>query len=265
MLEDRKSLFNFFSLAVVISGGGGNIQVFPVEELPFTSGDLKEYKDDFKAQNVKDAKGVPRSSSTTATVSLTATWLPLCASNRMTAPDVCPNESVYVYRYADSEQYYWTSLFNEPMLRRLEHVKYMFSNQKEPMVVADDESSYTVVVSTRDKKIHIKTAKNDEEFAKYDILLDTKKGEFSLKDDRDNFIFLESKKDLITVQACKKIELKDKRGNYIRLDSQADTVILKASKATRIEAPKLHVTGDITCGGNMDVNGVVKAKAFVLK
>ena len=52
---------------------------------------------------------------------LTCRWLPMSNSNRVTPPDVRRNEEVLIYRFADTEYYFWTTLSNNT-IRKLEEI-----------------------------------------------------------------------------------------------------------------------------------------------
>lgn len=188
------SRLRMYSLGIAIfdkERDSSEIIVLPIEELPYSDGMVKDIKKDFKASTV-DHKNISRSSKVTGTHQLTAKWLPYGHSNRASAPDIIKNETVLLFKYSDTEEYFWTTIFHEPELRRLETVLYTFGNIPKGIKKFEKDTSYWVEVSTHDKYIHIHTSKNDGEPYEYDITLDTEKGTFELKDDIGNFLYLNS-------------------------------------------------------------------------
>lgn len=183
-----------YSLGIVTKDkveGSDYISVSPIEEMFLTDGLI----DDIKVVNSvssEDSRGSTTSSEVNEVRILTAKWLPNSASNRATAPDVYKNETVQLYRYADTDVFYWDTKFREPLIRRQETVRWMFSNLPKGLKEYDIDTAYWVEVSTRHKHIKIRTVKNDGEPYVYDMILDTNKGTFTLNDDIGNQLYLNS-------------------------------------------------------------------------
>ncbi len=266
MLRDRTSKFVFYSLGIVTEDkarGSDTIKVSPIEEFNFTDGLLSAAT---VKQNVSlpDAKGTMTSSNVTSTVVITADWIPFGESNRMTAPDVIKNETVMIFRYADTDEYHWTTIFREPGIRRQETVTYMFGNIKDPLKAFDKESSYWFEVSTHDKYVHLHTAKNDGEPFAYDIILDTKNGTVELTDDIQNFIKLDSKESDITVETNKTINLNaTSKVTVNTTDCEVNasntcvvnttTATVNASDSLNVNSPESNFSGNVTIQDNLKV------------
>lgn len=235
MLNDRESLLKLYSLGIVVNtkpDGSDMIDVLPVEELPTIKGPVSSFKPEFKSK-LPDAQGKAQSDTVTAGSTLQAKWLPLCQSNRMTAPDVVKNETVIIFRYGDTDKYYWSPLFREPGIRRLEHVIYAYGDLTAPLTEFDDNSSYWVKISTKEKSVHLHTSNSNGEPFIYDISLNTAVGVFKLTDNVGNSITLSS--------ADKKINLTNGAGSF--LDITDANISMNAPGNILIQA-----------GGNVSIN-----------
>jgi len=192
----KTSKFQLYSLGIVAKDKPTNtyvISVMPIEQLTDSNNDINdttEYKTDTKDHKDRSIK----SHSTSGTV-LEAVWVPLGCSNRMSAPDVIQGETVLIYTYADTNEYYWTTVFNEPGIRRNEKVLYGYSNMSEGArdEAFDRSTSYWIEVDTLNKYVKFHTSDNNGELTTYDITLDTKNGILNIKDGLGNFINHDSK------------------------------------------------------------------------
>ncbi len=199
MSDEKLSKLKLYSLGIVIEDkqrGSDLISVLPIEELPLTDGLVKDVKRDFKAKTV-NAKSVIKTSEVKGDLKLIAKWIPFGHSNRISSPDVIKNETVILFRFADTEEYYWTTIFREPSIRRLESVLYAFGNLAKGMEAFDKESSYWFEVSTHDKYIKLHTAKSDGEPYEYDVTFNTETGFIEIKDNIGNVIKLTSRENRI--------------------------------------------------------------------
>lgn len=189
MLKDRQSKLVHYGIGIVVEDKprkGDIIKVTNIEEFPYTDGKLTDNKEELKHE-LPDKKGVPRKSSATRDMIIEATWLGGYDSNRMTAPDVVKNETVDIYRYADTQEYYWRKRGREPGIRRLETVCYMYGNLQEPLKEWDKRSSYWHEVCTRDKHIITQTSKSDGETFSYCDKIAAKAGKCFSGDDIGNY------------------------------------------------------------------------------
>lgn len=203
MLKDAQGNLKIYSIGIVVEDKQRNsdtINVYPVEELPLANGNIKETVIDYD-QTLPDSKNVPTQGKVEGKNYLQAKWLPFGHSNRITPPDVYANEHVILFRYADNDEYYWTTIYREPMFRRLETVCYMFSNLKEKMKEFTKESSYWCEISTHDGHIKVHTSKTNGEKFGYDIEVNGKAGYLFIKDDADNSITIDSSSGNILLNA----------------------------------------------------------------
>lgn len=174
------------------------IEVTPIEDTPMVDGELTDAATIEKAKG-KDANGASFEAQVVTSASIKARWLPF-GSNRATSPDVRRGEKVAIYRFGDADIYYWTSLEYDAKLRKLETVIYTFSNTRVEAEESSPSTCYFIEVSTHDKVIQIHTSKSDGEPYEYDIVLNTKDGNFIIKDDIDNIITLNSPEHQIAMQ-----------------------------------------------------------------
>lgn len=284
MDDDRQSKLVMYSLGIVTEDkkrGSDQIKVYPVEEFPQIDGKITDWKPTYKG-NATDIKGGTKAIDLKGDAILVARWLPFGNSNRNTSPDVIKNETVCIYRYADTNEYYWDTTFREPSLRRLETVCHMYGNLPSGVQGFDKQSSYWFEVSTHDQHIKVHTSKSNKEPFVYDIVLDTKNGNLTIKDDIGNMIYLDSRahqikmintegayydmiRENITINAPKTI--KNICQDYIVQASKSvsitagTTVNAKAGTSSTIEAPqntvkgKLTVTGLTTLQNGLNVSG----------
>lgn len=195
------SKLKFYSLGLVAKNkplSSKTIEVTPIENFPMINGEVTDNIDKYKAKSV-DASGSVKNVEVETTITIKATWLPINNSNRKTAPDLRRGETVVLYQFADSDKYWWNTLFDDNVLRRLETAVYAFSNNSKENIQDDSDSTYYLEVSTHRKLMHVHTSKNDGEPFAYDIQIDAKNGAVTITDDVGNFFVLNSKDRRLTM------------------------------------------------------------------
>ena len=236
MSAERESGLKLYSLGIVAvtkDKGSDAIKVTPIEVLTLGNKKLSEEKNNYKVE-MPDAKGIKRSSEIESESMLIAKWIPFGHSNRLTPPDVVAGETVILFRFADTEEYYWTTIFREPKLRRLETVNYGYCNIPQGLEPFDKQTSYWFEVSTDQKYIKLHTSKNDGEPYEYDITLDTEKGNLLIDDNSGNSIELNSEQNKLSILTNTDVYIK--------------------SPTVTIEAETTHITGNVQVDGNLKVN-----------
>lgn len=249
------SNLKLYSLGLVVEPkqrGSNQIKVTPIEKLPLQSGDMTQDRRSYQSA-VPDATGVKRTSSMEGSNYVVATWIPNGQDNRMTAPDVQDGEQINIYRYADTDQYYWTTVFREPTLRRLETILWAACNIAAKSSAGadgnqhregfDKDSSYWFEISTHDSKITIHTSTSNGEPFGYDVEIDAAIGRLTIKDTINNAIVLDSSTSTATVETNTEI-------------------ILKSPKIT-IETTDLHIKGNTTIEGSVTSTGNIQASGTV--
>lgn len=266
MSSSRESNLKLYSLGIVAvtkERGSDAIKVTPIEELTMTNKKLSEEKSNYKVE-VPDAKGVKRASEVESDIMIVAKWIPFGHSNRMTPPDVVQGETVVLFRFGDTDEYYWTTIFREAKLRRTETVNYGYSNIPSGMVAFDKQTSYWFEVSTDEKHVKLHTSKNDGEPFEYDISIDTSTGKILIDDNTGNSIELNSAENTITAIANSHILL---RAPLVTIEAETTHITgncqidgdLTVSKTTLTDSLTVQETsqlsGDATIAGNVDITG----------
>lgn len=206
------------------------IKVTPIEKLPLGEGLLSEQKKEYKIK-MPDHQGIGRDSKVKGDLMIEAKWTAFGQSNRVTAPDVIKGETVMLFKVSDTDEFFWTTLMNEPEIRRLETVCYMYNNIPDGLTAVDKSTSYWVEVSTHEKRVQVHTSNNDGEPFIYDVIIDTGAGVLTIKDNADNKIVINSSASDILIKA----------GNTITLE--AGVITLKADGKVMNVTPIVINTG----------------------
>ena len=193
------SKFTLYSLGIVAKDkptSTDTITVMPIEHINDTVGDVNDTSD-YESNSVNH-KQVPSKSKAVSKNTITANWISLGSSNRISSPDVIAGETVLIYTYADTNEYYWTTYLREPSIRRLEKVLYGYSNLSSGARSENfgRDTSYWLEVDTMNKYVKLHTSDNDGEFTTYDIRINTKEGSLDIKDGVGNSIVMDSAEDM---------------------------------------------------------------------
>lgn len=259
MAELDISKFKFYSIGIVVKDKERNtdmIIVHPSEVLPNINGPIKDYQRKLDV-NVPDVKGVPHKQTTVAEATLEAKWLGLSCHNRATSPNVKANESVMLFQYAESTEFYWDKIGREPSIRRLEDVLYIYGGIDKYGVEQSLENSYWCRVNTIDKKVQIHTSMSNNEKFNYDIIIDTLSGILTITDSVENNIVIDSNEKSISIHA-----------KIINLNAD-DSINLKTktinteSNTTNNKADNINNTADITVKGNTTNTGNINTTGNV--
>lgn len=238
-----ESKLKLFSLGIVVETKPPKtdiIIVCPIEVLNILpSGYIKDQNTKFEG-NIKNIDNKNFKTEINSKNYLKAKWLAFGHSNRLSAPDVVANETVILFKFDNVDEYFWTTIFTEPELRRLETVLYGFSNIKGGMVGFDKSTSYWLEVDTKNKSVHFHTAMNDGEYTEYDIIINTKKGTLSITDKKKNYILLDSPSDHATVKTNKKISLE----SGVSVNITTPTLNIKAN---------VNISGKVVTDSTVDI------------
>lgn len=249
------SKFHFYSFGLVGANkprheGDGPcmmIEVFPQEKFTMSAGEITDNveKIDVKGQ---DANGNAYQGKVESKPTITAMWLPIGEPNRITPPDVRRNEMVIIYRYADTQYYFWSTAFNNT-LRKLETVTKWYSGTPDDGPNADTErtadNGYIVEVSTHDGHILISTSKKNGEKCRYTCAFDTKNGKFNLQDDLGTDIELDSVAGVLSATTENQII-----HNTKKFTSNCQTFEVNASESVTFNTPKTKMSEDMEVDGN---------------
>lgn len=176
-----------------------DLNVFPIERIPYANGELTAETDTLTADG-EDYFGQKYSVKVELSNCLVATWLPF-GSNRTTPPNIRRGERVFIWRYADVDQYYWSDSGLDGFLRRLETVIYAWSDTKDETVKAlSPDNSYYFEVSTHQGLVTFATCKSNGEPFAYTIQINTADGTLTVTDDNGNYIDMNSGEKLIRLE-----------------------------------------------------------------
>ena len=264
MSEPGVSKLKFYSLGLVAINKlltSNTIEVTPVEDFPMVNGEITDNIEKYKSSSV-DNLGSVKNVEVQTTVSIKATWLPINNSNRKTSPDVRRGETVVLYQFADSDKYYWNTLFDDNKLRRLETVVYAFSNNSQEDIADTANSTYYLEVSTHRKLIHVHTSKNDNEPYSYDVQINAKEGVITITDDIGNSFVLNSAERRLTMQNTdgsiidvNKQIINIMAPEHVRIQSR--NVSILTSKTIKIQTPNISIISsestNITSSGSTNI------------
>ncbi len=192
--EVQISKIKFYSLGIVGENkkiSSKEVEVTPIEEMPMLDGELAPVAVDYKSKAV-DKLGSSYETTVETTTTIKAQWLPMGAANRITAPDVRRGEMVILYKFGDTDKYFWNTLNEDIKLRKLETVIYAFSATTNEASEINDKNYYFIEISTHKRLITLHTSKDNGEPFGYDIQLDTGNGKLVITDDAGNYILLDS-------------------------------------------------------------------------
>lgn len=209
------SEFRPYSMGIVASNkpmSTNEILVIPIEITPSIDGRVITEEEELVHKGV-DSLGNEYQIKVKARPDIRCKWYPL-GDNRVTAPDVRKGERVEIYRFGDSDEFYWVSSGLDAHLRRLETVIYRYSDIPDGKSdeTPDASNCYTIEVSTHRKHVTLKTVTVNGEAAEYIIQLNTGDGAFTLTDDLGNHFQLDSVERLW--------EMVNGDGTYLKLDKK---------------------------------------------
>ena len=212
------SEFKFYSYGIVANNkkrDSYEIEVSPIEDIPFADGELTSHVNKYATKGINSDDGCFETE-VKATNSIKATWLPMGEANRRTAPDVRRGESVAIYRFGDSDKYWWNTMKNESKIRRAETVVYAYGATTKEGGELNANNCYFMEFSGHDGHITLQTSKANGEYASYIFQLNGKVGTATLVDDLGNEIVMDTSQDTI--------ELNHHKGNSIKLNNDNTNV-----------------------------------------
>lgn len=210
--------FRFYSIGVVAANkklSSISIEAVPIEHFSFVDGELTDHKEelDTKTENYNEEKSDVK---VDTTPSIMARWLPMGQTSRKTAPDVRRGEVVMLYQFGDTDEFWWMDMMQYKKIRRLETQSWAISNNAKENAEDTPDSTYWFEWSTHRQVLHLHTSKSNEEPFEYDIQIDTKNGKIVIKDDDENYIFMDS--------ANRRIKAHNKDTSYVDIDKKIITL-----------------------------------------
>lgn len=218
------------------------IKVYLKEMLPFVTGDVRSIDDPREIGN--ELTGYKGSATTTNTVEATYIGNP----NRAYPPDIRKNEQVWVWKYADADDYYWDAIGRDDNLRGPERLNFRISGAPGPIAALTDENTYCIELDTKHhKRVLLRTSKaNGEEYA-YFLALDPENNRFVVCDDSNNEILIDSE--------LPRVRMRNRDGSIIDLAQKSiiqiapEDILMKAGRQLVLDIPVIttsNTTGDGT-------------------
>lgn len=258
---DKISQLKIYSLGIVANNkkiSSKNIEVTPIEKAPMLSGELSDNAMQYNSEGVT-ASGAAYSTEATISSTITASWLRMSCSNRETAPDVRRGETVVIYQFADTDQYYWATLLDDVSLRRLETVIYGFNANPSDTTENSSDNMYFIEISSHKKIMHIHTSTANGEPYAYDVQINAGDGCIIIQDDIGNTFSLDSTQNTFNI--------KNADGSVIDLNKKnlsltvPETITMKGrmlvQEFTQIQTTTTQTThtGNFTNVGNYQLTG----------
>ena len=216
----QMSKMRWYSMGIVAENkklGSMDVEVTPTEELTMLDGEVSTKADEYKA-SAQDTLGKTYESSVKAQATVSASWLRFGDANRMTAPDVRRGEAVMLYQFGDANKYYWMTIKQDAVLRRLETVVYAISANPKEGAPMDADNTYFFEWSSHRKLVNLQTSKaNGEPFA-YRVQINAGEGAITIADDVGNYWVMNSKDT--------RMEWMNVDGSHIDLDKKQLTMTI---------------------------------------
>jgi hypothetical protein len=208
------SKLHFYSTGIVAKNkdlDSDLIEVNAIEDNSYVDGEVTDNIEKVEGEGTdKDGKSFKTTIETTN--SIKAKWLSFTDTNRLTAPDVRRGEEVVIWRFGDTDQFWWCTQQQDRKLRRLETVIWGFSNLSKENEENTHSNMYWIEISTHRKNIRFHTSKNDGEPFAWDIQLDTKKGVFVIDDNDGGYFFYDALK--------RHFKFKNKDGSFLEIEKK---------------------------------------------
>lgn len=168
------------------------LEIIPVEKLPNLEGTIGLNPSIHTHRGV-DASGKSYESVMTTSTTLSAEWIG--EGNRTTPPNIRKGERVQIYRYADSDQFFWSATGLDRDKRNRETVVYTYDDKDQNDNTAKSPNvneSIKVEYSAHSQTITLTTPSSNGAAVTYDIQINYGKGIIEIADSLNNIIQLES-------------------------------------------------------------------------
>lgn len=227
----NSSLFKRVSLGIAaetIKPGTRQLEVIPIESNGFLNGELVEGDVDLTASG-SDHSGLEYQSKVITSNSVSAVWYP-GSSNSLTPPTITKGEQVGLYKYGDSDQYYWTPEGQSDHLRPTDtfgaRVSAKGTKDEDEL---DESNSYFMEMSSDSKRIRLKTSMKNGEKAAFDAFFNLEEGWFEVTDQKGTYIQLNSTEEEISLEV--------NGGSKLYLEKKK--ILMEAPDEIRIKTKKL--------------------------
>lgn len=223
-----------------ITPGTRVLEVIPIESNGYLDGALSEEINTDMAGGGTDSLGVEYQTKITTSNSVTAIWYP-GKSNAMSPPTITAGEQVILYRYADTDQYYWSAEGQSDHLRPTDTVSVGVSAKGEVSTDAlNADNAYQFTMSSDQKKITLTTSQKNGEKCTYSAEFNMDTQFFEVKDSDGQLIQIDT--------ATNSIALQNKDGSRVEMNGskmviEAPQEILIKTKSLKVETTTTDVAG----------------------
>jgi phage gp45-like len=250
----EESKFHFYSFGTVAANkprrnSAGQIcdlvEVFPIEKFTMSAGEITDNVDKIQVKG-QNASGQDYQGELETKASITCKWIPIGEPHRITPPDVRRGEQVIIYRYADTDFYFWTTAFNN-VVRKLETMAWWFSgNEDENDTSRSEDNGYFFELSTHEKHLIFSSSKKNGEVVKYYLQFDMSQGNFLLKDDLGQEVLIDSTAGKIVVTSENEITHNTKKYtiNCKEYILNCDTAVVNASESVTTNTKAFEVNAE---------------------
>ncbi len=233
--------------AATIAAGTRQLDVIPIETNGFLDGAITN-EDAILSTSSQDRTGLQYQKSIRTSNSVTAMWYPGKA-NALMPPSIAKGEQVVIYRYADTDQFYWSAEGQSDHLRATDTISVGVSakgeSNEKPL---DGTNAYHLEMSSDKKTITLKTTKANGEAVAYTAQFNMESGFFEVNDDSGNMIQLDSKTHSLAMQS--------KSGSRVEINDKDITIEAKNKISIKCLVLDVQATTSATVKSALvDING----------
>lgn len=263
-----KSGLHDYCIGIVVKDNEKNdyfIDVFPLEHLPNEDG--LDTTDTVSIDNVAVGDEDGLSGSINRGTKIKCRWLN--SGNQLYPPNCYKGESVRVYRFGDTNDYFWEILQYEVDLRKKERATIIWSNvdPKNQDEIVSKKNSHYFTVDSIEGFIHLHTAANRKEPHSFDIHLDLKKNLLTIKDTNGSTIQLGKKKIFIESETielnCKHLitTSEDTKETFKTKEIKGDS-LQENTKSIDLKGSSLKIANSLKMNGSSNFTSAVKMNGF---
>ena len=184
------------------------------------------------------------------------------STNRKYPPDVVQGEQVRVFKYANSDKYYWESMGRNDDLRKTELYRIEAKNRKSFEDPSDDAHAYSLEMDTKNNQwVRILTSTGNGEEHVYTLLIDAKNSKVQLADEIGNSLTIDSNNSRVLLRNSSKSLLMLNGVDAIL--AAPETVSIKAGTQLIVTSPVIAVnntSGSGTCQVNSNAMSINMTK-----
>jgi hypothetical protein len=260
--------------------GSNQLRIYPYEIRPVMDGETASQAQKVEVKGV-DSVGNEYQDHIVSSTDIEATWLPIGEPNKMFAPDINRGGEVIIFRYADSNKYFWVPGGISPnnANRTAETAVWAFAAHNDPdaPIAPDGSNAYVLKVDPRNKSISIVTSIVNGEKTGFNMALDTASGTWQLTTLEGDAMLIDmvNKRVALLNSAKTMFELKGQHQNLKVPGNATDSIkgnwtvevggnaLVKAGTAT-VQATEITLDGEVSCTKGLKVAGAVEVGLTVV-